>query len=594
MKQHQRKIIGIDFGSTQSSITIMTIGSNKAPELLNISGGKQGVSIPTQLMLDANDDSVIAWGHEVSQRLRETGSSCNVKVVHDFKKYFGAKPKPCAQDEETNANTYAYLFLQKLAASTRKYLNVEKLESDEFVTCIGHPAGWDADRVAALKLCVMHAGFPGEADSGSIYTVQEPVAAMHALRVVDELNFKFGSTPEHFLVIDFGGGTLDICVVKTGILGAEPTILSTAGDPLLGGKNFDDIIETLFFRNNSLIEKSKLSTREHAELREKIREAKESFALSFKDNNPSASQMFNLPSGQYQLTVSKGELDGIFRDTGYYDKITDAIRDALAKARVEKDRICKVILTGGSSKWWFVRELVAKEFCLGAGNIYETQNPFTDVANGCGMAIGFNAGMPDKSGVWVGYRIDNGEYSPPKLVFNPYRGAVESDVEKVFLFYLLRSHHLRPYSILLTFQVGFNSRELSAPENAMVTLYARSNHPSLQRLSNMADALRGKPTKPLDDVYAVYLYAQENRLGNIRWSLLIDDSKRVEYEKVRLNDGLDAAKKLPQGQRTKIDLIPGKITYGTMLGLGDWRHKELPDMYNEAAPQLTDEVASEG
>lgn len=593
MKNSQRKIIGIDFGSTQSSITIMTIGSNKAPELLNIGGGKQGISIPTQLVLDANDDSVIAWGSEVSRRLRETGTTGDVKVVRDFKRHFGAKPKPDAPDEEANADAYAHLFLKKLAECTRNWLNVEKLESADFVSSIGHPAGWDEGRVDALKQCAIQAGFPEEEDSGDIYTVQEPVAAMHALRVVDELNFKFGTTPEHYLVIDFGGGTLDACVVKTGILGAEPRILSTAGNPLLGGKNFDDIIESLFFRNNSLIEKSKMPPREYAELGEKIREAKEGFALSFKDGNPSATQMFNLPGGQYQLTISKGELDGICRDQGFYQQITEAIREALAKSRVEKDKICKVILTGGSSKWWFVRELVAKEFSLGGDNIYETQDPFTDVANGCGMAIGYSAGTPDKKGVWVSYRIGNDEYSAPKLVFNPFRGAATSDAEKVFLFKVPKSHLLKSYSIHLSFQTGFNPLELSAPENAIVRFYARSNHPWIRRLSAMKNAGLGKNVTILDDMYAVYLIAQEDRLNNIRWNLLIDDSNRVEYEKVRLNDGLEEAEKLPKGHRTEIDVIPGKTAYRGILGLREWRHKADSKRHDDSESQLTDEATNE-
>ncbi len=585
MRNNQRKIIGIDFGSTQSSITIMTIGSDQAPELLNFGGGRQGISIPTQLVLDVNDDSIIAWGSEVSRRLRETGTTGNVKLVHDFKRHFCVQPETDAPDEEVNADNYTYLFLEKLAECTRNWLNVDGFESSDFVSCIGHPAGWDESRVDALKQCAIKAGFPGEEENGDVYTVQEPVAAMHALRVVDELNFRFGSTPEHYLVIDFGGGTLDVCVVKTGILGAEPTILSTAGDPLLGGKNFDDIIETLFFRNNSLIEKSKMSPREYAELCEKIREAKEGFALSFRDGNPSAAQMFNLPGGQYQLTVSKGELDGIFCDKGFYEQITDAIRESLAKARVEKDRIRKVILTGGSSKWWFVRELVAKEFSLGGDNIYETQNPFTDVANGCGMAIGYSAGAPDKKGVWVRYKINNNKYSAPQLVFNPFRGASASDAEKVFLFRLQHSSLISSYSINLSFQTGFDAQELSEPESAIVEFYARSNHPRIRRVGAMIDAARGKNAFARDDVYTLYLIAQEDCLGNIRWKLLIDDSKRVEYEKVRLNDGEEAAKRLPQGKRTEVDVIPGKVAYQGVLGLRDWRHRALPNQQNDLSSQ---------
>ena len=55
----ERKIIGVDFGNSQSSIAIMEIGSAGMPELLNVGGGRNGVTIPTLLALDPNDDTVL-------------------------------------------------------------------------------------------------------------------------------------------------------------------------------------------------------------------------------------------------------------------------------------------------------------------------------------------------------------------------------------------------------------------------------------------------------------------------------------------------------------------------------------------------------
>ena len=75
---------------------------------------------------------------------------------------------------------------------------------------------------------------------------------------ITQKNFRFGNKPEHYMVIDFGGGTLDICIIKTDILGRTPKIISTSGDPQLGGKEFDEIIEHLFFRNNESIKNEML------------------------------------------------------------------------------------------------------------------------------------------------------------------------------------------------------------------------------------------------------------------------------------------------------------------------------------------------
>ena len=81
-----RKIIGVDFGSSQSSIAIMEIGSDGKPELLNVGGGRNGVTIPTLLALDPNDDTVLDFGTNVRQHYREESTT---KFVSNFKRYLG-------------------------------------------------------------------------------------------------------------------------------------------------------------------------------------------------------------------------------------------------------------------------------------------------------------------------------------------------------------------------------------------------------------------------------------------------------------------------------------------------------------------------
>ena len=65
-----RTIIGIDFGSTQSSVTKMIIGANKGidPEFIKY---KKLESIPTVILLDNGDqDTVLAWGHEINDYIK--------------------------------------------------------------------------------------------------------------------------------------------------------------------------------------------------------------------------------------------------------------------------------------------------------------------------------------------------------------------------------------------------------------------------------------------------------------------------------------------------------------------------------------------
>ena len=75
---YSRKIIGVDFGSTQSTVSLLGIGATEAPEIIKTSSGN--ITIPTALLTDVNDSSdVIAWGAEVSQHYKQK-NGVNTKV----------------------------------------------------------------------------------------------------------------------------------------------------------------------------------------------------------------------------------------------------------------------------------------------------------------------------------------------------------------------------------------------------------------------------------------------------------------------------------------------------------------------------------
>ena len=66
-----RTIIGIDFGSTQSSVTKMIIGANKGIDPEFIKDDAECESIPTVILLDNGDqDTVLAWGHEINDYIK--------------------------------------------------------------------------------------------------------------------------------------------------------------------------------------------------------------------------------------------------------------------------------------------------------------------------------------------------------------------------------------------------------------------------------------------------------------------------------------------------------------------------------------------
>lgn len=577
----ERKVIGIDFGSSQSSIAVMGIGTNIRPELLNVGGDRNGQTMPTVLALDGNDDTLRAAGNEVRQRYKEVAdSSC--KLVSGFKRYLGSASKPSDSPETAalrrDAEKYAKVFLREMAKVVERHYNVGcgELSPDEFATCVAHPASWSDEQVRLLKNLVHEAGFPADPDRG-IYSLPEPVAAVHALRIGDGLGFSFGRKPERFMVIDFGGGTLDVCVVQTDILGRTPKIVSTAGDPELGGREFDDMIERIFFRNNGeRFQRSDFSESEYFELRDRLKEAKEAAADHFSQGQDHK-HTFRLPFGDFELYLSRNEFANMIKDAGFYEKIRRCIHGALDAAGLVPSQIAKVILTGGSSKWWFMREIVAKEFALGGDRIFMTDTPFTDVATGCAVSIGLSDQAPKKDGIWVKYRLSEQEpWSEAKCLLAPGRNGSRVNAGDQYLCTIPETWYLHSRRIYLSWWHGFEKTDLEQiGTEAVIDVFARSNTPFMSRLRNMRDAFRGRPTDRLEDEYKVFLQYREDAAGVCTYRFELVDRKASLFDAVERTKGPDEARDMPKGSRVEGIIIPGQRSYQGALGFSRRRLVEL-------------------
>jgi len=593
MADKERKVIGIDFGSSQSSIAIMKIGSANRPELLNLGGGPNGETMPTILAIDENDDSVSAVGNAVHEKYRGDGAM-GLKYVSDFKRYFGGaeveeSDPPDVVDAKQNADKYARLYLAEMLCYLKGHFNVDALDPADYETCIAYPATWAEDsRVDRLKQLVKEVGFPCSEDYG-IRSIPEPVAAMHSLRVQDMLKFKFGAHPEYFMVIDFGGGTLDICIVKTDILGRTPTIVSTSGNPALGGRDFDDILIKLFFSyNRGRLDSESFSSAEMLELRDKIKEAKESFSVNFKDSEYQTQTIRLFRRGNYDLTVPRQQFYNICEDAGTFEKIRQCIREAMEKAGLTVYKISKVVLTGGSSKWPFVRELVAKEFAMGGEMIYLTDTPFTDVANGCAVAVGRPDSPPEGEGIWVRWKfLEDKSWQEAKCLVEPSTGGVEGRAERQFLGKISGTNYFKSHTICLAWYRGFTKDDLHpdiptdkdgkpiGTNEARICVFARRNIPVLDRPKRAIRAYRGESTEYLDDTYDIYLCYRKGAGGTVSYQFEIFSRDAAKVESVRLRSGLEKTAGLPQGTVYRGFISSGQVSECGYLGFGRRKIREL-------------------
>lgn len=239
-----------------------------------------------------------------------------------------------------------------------------------------HPADWGAPRTRTLHQA-------GAGLGKRVTLVPEPVAAavFHA--------GEYGTTDGKALaVLDLGGGTVDVSVVRggsgpSGLGGFE--VLATKGDPNFGGSDIDQVLlEHLGGRLNAeqaVQWRELMSGRELAERRRRrvlhadVRSAKETLSRYSYTDVP-------LPAPFGDAHVTRGDLEGLVAEP--LARTVELAAAALSEARVPREGLDGVFLVGGSSRIPQVARLVHERLRIIPVTI---DQPETVVARGALRAV---------------------------------------------------------------------------------------------------------------------------------------------------------------------------------------------------------------
>lgn len=346
-------IIGIDLGTTNSLVAIWRQGK---VELIPNNLG----DYLTPSVVGLSDDGDIIVGKLAKERLISHPHLTQAR----FKRLMGTGTKLPLGDKSYLPEELSAFILKKLIEDAEVFLG-EKVH--EVVVSV--PAYFSDDQRAATKIAGHLAGVKIER------IINEPSAAALALHHRREKDASY-------MIIDFGGGTLDISIVDAFANVIE--IIAVAGENHLGGEDFTQQIVEDFIQHLPY-EKEQVTDQVMGLIYQESEKAK--LALNESD---SVRMSIKVEDSLHVYTLTKERYVDICRFL--LAKMNEPIQKALRDAQLRAEDLTDVILVGGSTKMKLIQDYLT--FLL-KRPISVKVNQDTAIAKGCGIVTGIKARNED-------------------------------------------------------------------------------------------------------------------------------------------------------------------------------------------------------
>lgn len=232
-----------------------------------------------------------------------------------------------------------------------------------------HPERWSHTALGNLVDAAQEAGVPAQ----NLRTISEPRAA--AIHYAAQQRVAAG---DHVAVFDFGGGTLDIAVLRAAENG-DYRVVAAKGDNSLGGRTIDNlvfrwVIDQIDHDDPDLADSlRKAPASVMNALQENIREAKEMLS-----DTTSATVTISSPAGERDVLITRDEFTKIIAQP--IERAAEMTQAVLREAGVESSDT-PIYLTGGSSRIPYVQDELGK-----VGRVMRLDDPKTVVCRGALVA----------------------------------------------------------------------------------------------------------------------------------------------------------------------------------------------------------------
>ncbi len=414
-------IIGIDFGTCFSSIAVMqsAVPMDNLTDKFEQHLGSNAVGIPTLFMFSKEFQREMYGIECLSANPYE-----NPEVIKYMKRKVREDPQnidlPCPSGgvdyllRNVIEKYLAYLIKSvKEAAVLNGNFDNTNIEAITITTPIGIASGqmMATDYNHLLKEILLKlTGLPDD----KVRILGEPVAAAICYLYEEDLKKKIESD-RNIMVLDLGGGTFDVTIVKYDPHKVEYEILVKEGDLELGGKDWDSALGEIILKKLDLDTID--SDTERGLFWDTVGELKINLSRKTAD-----ARLLEINGEQTVITCTREE----------FEQATASLKERAAKV-VEKavseaggiDNIDTIVLVGGSSNMPQIKEMIFESYPEFDKNSVLVHKPSKAIARGAAIFAKLNfkngsvgqASIVDSSTTTYGFKSRRG--GKDLMIYNP-------------------------------------------------------------------------------------------------------------------------------------------------------------------------------
>jgi molecular chaperone DnaK len=377
------KIIGIDLGTTNSVVAVMTGGE---PVVIPSAEGER--LVPSVVAVNKNHERV------VGRTARNQAIVNPENTVFSIKRFMGRKFND--PEVQRTISRVPYKVTSAPNGDLRVVMDGKEYSPPEVSAMILGKLKTDAEAFLGETVTQAVITVPAYFNDAQRNATKDAgrIAGLEVLRIINEptaSSLAYGldkKKNEIIAVYDLGGGTFDISVLDVGE--GVFQVRSTNGDTFLGGDDFDqrimDYLIDEFKKTNSI---------DLHNDRQALQRLKESAEKAKIELSTTQQTEINLPyltadaSGPKHLvlTLTRSKLEQLTGDL--IQKTMEPIRRALSDANLKASEINEIVLVGGMIRMPAVQEAVRKEF---GKEPHKGVNPDEVVAVGAAIQAGVLGG----------------------------------------------------------------------------------------------------------------------------------------------------------------------------------------------------------